>query len=525
MTSGSAPRGATAAPRWTERRWTERLRAQLGRLHWKLLAVNLVVLLVPVVGLEFARAYERELLQSLEADMRHQAVLTRRFVEAVTGGSFAEEPGVLEEVLGKAARQTRLRVRLLDRAGEVRVDSHRDGPPEGPEPPPPRHLGSFADMEASMGRRYDGPRWSPLPERSEVLAALDGRPSARTRVRAREPSVLLFLSEPIRHAGEVVGVVYVTGSTAPVMKNLYRIRERLKGVLVIALAMTGAVTLLLAWSITRPLERLARSATRIAAGEYNLPLPVEGSGEIRELAGALDQMTETLRRRLRDTATFAADVAHGFKSPLTAIRGAAELLEAGAAEDPEVRARFLAGMNLEVERLDRLVSQLLELSRLEASEVHPSPVDLLELLGEVAERYENPDVRLVLRAAPGLPQVLGRRDDLDIAFANLIDNALRASPAGGEVRLHVEVHPRGGRRFVITTIEDDGPGVPVEHRARLFERFFTTDKEQGTGLGLPITRAVIEAAGGRVFCDETTVRPTRFVVELPALEDQGRAAP
>jgi two-component system sensor histidine kinase ChvG len=485
--------------------------------------VHLVVLLVPVAGLEFARVYERELLEGLEADMRHQAVLTRRFVEALSvtaPNGWHEHAAQLESVLSLAARQTRLRVRLLDVEGEVRVDSHRHGPPEGPEAPPPRHLPSLTRVEASLGGRSPGPAWSPLAERTEVVAALNGTPSAYTRIREQEPSVFLFLSEPLRQNGAVTGVVYVTGSTKPVMTKLYRIRERLELVLLVALAITGAVTLLLAWSITRPLERLARSATRIAAGEYNLALPAPGSGEIRELGEALRTMTDTLRRRLRDTENFAADVAHGFKSPLTALRGSAELLAAGALDDPEARPRFLGAIELEVNRLDRLVSQLLELSRLEASEVAPAPVDVLELLQELSDRFETPDARVRVLATTARALALARRHDLDVALANLVDNALAVTPPGGEVRLKVSESFDGKHAVVRIEVEDDGPGIPVEHRERLFERFFTTDKDQGTGLGLPIARAVVEAVGGRVFLDvaeaaPSVTVPTRFVVELP----------
>lgn len=503
-----------------------RLRREFGRLHWRLLAVHLVVLLVPVVGLEFARVYERELLDGLEADMRHQAVLTRRFVEALgppDANDWHEHSERLERVLSLAARQTRLRVRLLDARGEVRVDSHRHGPPEGPEAPPPRYLASLSGVEASWGRRGGGPAWSPLAERTEVVAALNGTPSAYTRIREQEPSVFLFLSEPLRQDGVVTGVVYVTGSTKPVMTKLYRIRERLEVVLLVALGLTGAVTLLLAWSITRPLQRLARSATRIAAGEYNLPLPAPGSGEIRELGQALRTMTDTLRRRLRDTANFAADVAHGFKSPLTAIRGSAELLAAGAVDDPEARPRFLGAIELEVERLDRLVSQLLELSRLEASDVEPTAVDVVQLLQELADRCETPDVRVRVETRVAAAPALARRHDLDVAFSNLVDNALSVTPPGGEVRLTVGEVVRGSEPFVRVEVEDDGPGISPEHRARLFERFFTTDKDQGTGLGLPIARAVVESVGGRIFLDVWQAEParavpTRFVVELPRFE-------
>jgi two-component system sensor histidine kinase ChvG len=481
------------------------------------LAVNLVVLLVPVAGLEFARVYERELLGGLEADMRHQAVVIRDFLEVPLEAGGQLDGGHVEAVLKKVAEGTRFRTRILDERGDVVADSHRDGPPEGAEVTPPSYLRSISEVESSLGSRArsPGPRWSPLPERVEVRAALAGNPSAYTRIRERAPSVILFVSEPLMGMKKVRGVVYVTSSTVPVMTKLWRVRNGLERVLFVALAVTAAVTLILAWSITAPLSRLSRAASRIAQGEYNLPIPIGGSGEVRELGMALGTMTETLRRRLRHTASFAADVAHGFKSPLTAIRGAAELLEAGADGDAAARGRFLRNIEIDAERLDRLVSRLLELSRLESSEVGLGPVDVAPVLTEVAERCETPDVRVHASGVDAPLLVSGRREDLATALTNLVENAVRHSPVGGEVRILAQ----SSKDRLRISIDDDGAGVPEEHRARLFERFFTTDKEHGTGLGLPIVRVVVEALGGTVALDASHGPGARFVVELPLLTE------
>ncbi len=491
----------------------QRLRHHVTRLHLRLLVVNLVVLLVPVAGLEFARIYERELLDGLEADMRHQAIAIRRFIEVPLEAGERLDQLPVESVLRKIAAGTRFRARILNEQGALVADSHRNGPPEGQEVLPPRYLPSRSDGDTGSRGPDVGPRWSPVAERVEVRAALAGKPSAYSRIRERAPSVFLFVSEPLVVQKNVRGVVYLTSSTIPVMNKLWRVRHGLENVLFVALAATAAVTLLLAWSITAPLARLSRAATRIAQGEYNLPIPIGGSGEVRDLGMALGTMTETLRRRLRHTAAFAADVAHGFQSPLTAIRGAAELLEAGADGDATARARFLRNIELDTERLDRLVTRLLELSRLEASEVIPGPVEVTSILAEVAERCETPDVRVRCAGPEANLFTSGRREDLATAFTNLIENAVRYSPAGGEVR----VHSTSSKGILRVCVDDDGPGVPIEHRARLFERFFTTDKENGTGLGLPIVRVVVEALGGSARFDADYAPGARFVIELPLL--------
>lgn len=504
----------------------------LGRIRTRLLVVNLVVLLVPVAGLEFARIYERQLLSSLERDMRNQAVLVREMVqrsagppplrgEAVAAADDAERPRPLtdaallaahEAVITRAARQTRTRIRLVDAHGQVVADSHRDGPPEGWEPPAPKVLpGELRDLGARRGGSRaepdEGPTWPDVPDRGEVRAALEGRPDATTRIRSRDPSVLLFLTEPIRIGGIVQGAVYVTRSTQPVLYELYRIRRGLIQVLLVALAFTVMLSVGLAWSISRPLSRLARAARRIARGERGVEVPLAGSGEIRELAGAFRTMTDRLDDRLRYISEFSADVAHEFKSPLTSIRGAAELLGEGAADDPATRERFLRNIQLDAERLDRLVSRLLELSRLEASNEPMAEVDLGEVVARVVERTHAAEQPVVFGGESA--RVRGRAADLERALLNLVENALRFSPDGEPVTVTVATKPEE----VHLVVADRGPGVPPAHRERIFERFFTTDAERsGTGLGLAIVRTVAEAHGGRVELVEAPGAVFRLVL-------------
>jgi two-component system sensor histidine kinase ChvG len=311
-----------------------------------------------------------------------------------------------------------------------------------------------------------------------------------------------------------------------VLVELYRIRSGLQKVLAVAILFTVGVTLWLAFSITRPLERLSKVATRIAKGETHLEIPVSGSGELRDLAAALRTMTERLRKRLLDTSAFAADVAHAFKSPLTSIRGASELLAQGAFEDPAARERFLRNIELDAERLDLLVTRLLQLSRIEASTESVQPLTLSTLLRDVADRSQTPDVDIAVRS-PSAAWVAGRKEDLATAFANLFDNAVKFSPEGATVS--VELEERADELRVL--VRDDGPGIPKAVEARLFERFFTTDTEHGTGLGLSIVRSVVEAHGGKVTLQREPGRTGAcFVVELrrtnapSATETQGRSA-
>ncbi len=493
--------------------------AQLGRIRVRILVVNLAVLLVPVVGLEFARIYERQLLSSLERDMRNQAALAREMVETgLAEGRLLADPGI-QRTLTAAARHTRTRIRVLDADGVAVVDSHAHGPPEGPEPAPPTLIPQSAyDTLSSTSPSGTRPRssspevvemwsardlphevWPELPERREVRAALSGHPDAYTRIRERAPAVFLFLTEPVRHRGDVVGVVYVTRSTSPVLAELYKIRTGLIEVLVVALILTLALTLILAWSISRPLSRLTRAARRIAGGERRVEVPVGGSGEIRELGEAFKTMTEKLDARMRYISEFSADVAHELKSPLTSIRGAAELLREGAADDPDARGRFLANIELDVERLDRLVLRLLELSRIDSSVEPLEDLDLGALIERVVERTDTPEKPVAVTWHTPLRRWVGREEDLERAILNLVENALRFSPEGTPVEIHVRQVPEGKLGI---EIRDRGPGVPEANRAKIFDRFFTTDADRsGTGLGLAIVKSVAAAHDGAIVLE------------------------
>lgn len=490
-----------------------------GRLSVRLLTLHLVVLLVPVAGIELARLVERQLLDSLERDMKNQAALVRAGLEALLDEADAPAaiPAALadarvERVLGAAARTTRTRVRVLDAAGAVVADSHRDGPPEGPEEPPPAILGRGDRSASPRVEIAPGDRWPEVRDRVEVRAARGGSPATRTRVRDRDPGVILFLAEPVRARGDVVGVVYVTRSTQPVLVELYRIRAGLVRVLAVAVLFTGGLVLVLAFSVSRPLGRLSRAASRIAAGELHVEVPIGGSGEVHELAVAFAAMKARLDERLRYVSDLAADVAHEFKSPLTSIRGASELLAEGAADDPEARARFLRNIDLDVERLDRLVSRLLVLSRIEASREPLVPVDLAEVAQRATTRAGGHPVEV--HVDDGAQRVVFAREaDLVTAVGNLVENAARVSPPGIPVRVTVPSRP--GRAAAIV-VEDAGPGIPPALLPRIFERFFTTDPDRGgTGLGLSIVKAVVDAHGGRVEVAPRSEGGTRFAIELP----------
>jgi two-component system sensor histidine kinase ChvG len=496
--------------------WLMALPRWLYRIRTRLLLVNVVIVCVPVVGLGFARFYEREMLAAVETDMIHQAEVLRQLLRAdVEAGTLAAHAAALPDIAAK----TQTRIRLVDAGGHVVADSHADGPPEGVERAPMLAGPRLSGAPPQGGRRAAE---TAVGARPEIRRALAGQYGATTRVwrwprylsgAVEGERVYLFSALPLRRAdGTVAGAVYMTRSTLPVLASMYRLRRALIKILVIVLVITAVLSLFLAATIARPLGNLIRTANRIAAGSRGESLRLERRDEIGDLARAIDEMARRLDRRAEETAALAADISHEFKSPLTSLRGAAELLLDGAAADAGARGRFLRNMLADTQRLDRVVTRLLELSRLEADRAPPVEIDLGDLVTEAIEAASGRGA--VSWQAPSAPvRVLGRRAALLAAIRNLIENAQAHAAPGTTPAVTVAAQSS----VVRLAVHNQGPPIPPEIANRIWDRFFTTRAENGgTGLGLPIVAAVATAHGGQVSFDSHATRGTTFVLALPA---------
>ena len=457
----------------------------LARIRYRLLLVNVLVAAVPLIGISFAHMHEEQLLSSLEQDMIHQAQLVRALV-------VVEDPSIplvaREPALRAAAHETRTRIRLVDAHGDVAADSHRGGPPEGAERPVPYLIHGQSPTHVP-----EVPKPVSIAQRPEIVSALAGRYGAATRLWSNQDRVYLFVALPIMRANHVDGVVYVTRSTRDVKLQLYRLRTWLGRFLVGTIVLTALLSLLLATTIARPLGKLTRRAQRIAARKPAAPPDrrlVRRADEIGQLARAIEAMTEELERRARDARTLAADISHEFKTPLAGIRGAAELLrDDGASDDPEARTRFLSMILDDAARLDRLVSRLLELARVEDDHSTALPVDLAALARACAARSW--PVPVEVKTADDLPLASGRSNQLGIAIDNLVTNATQHAEPGTTVTIAIS-----GRRI---TVSNRGPAISAAAQRKVWDRFYSTrTAEGGSGLGLAIVRSVALAHNGTV---------------------------
>ena len=300
--------------------------------------------------------------------------------------------------------------------------------------------------------------------------------------------------------------------------------------------LTGlAAAAALAWVALRRARRQARSVSeltetveRLARGEHGARASADG--EAGRLAAALNRLAENIQRdfaRLRRLEAvhkeFIADVSHELRTPLASVKAYAETLREGAIDDVEHRLEFFAEIERNVDRMARLVNDLLELSALESGARPPvfEPVSLMRIAGEVAASLKPLAERtqVVLRLEPFLDvgELRGDRNQLKQVFTNLIDTAIKFAADKGVVRIWA----RAQDGMLCVAVEDNGIGIPKEDLPHIFERFYRVDKARsrelgGTGLGLSIVKHIVEAHGGSVAVESAEGRGTTVRFFLPA---------
>jgi two-component system sensor histidine kinase CreC len=335
----------------------------------------------------------------------------------------------------------------------------------------------------------------------DVQLTLKGQYGARaTRLDANDTfSTALYIGAPIYLHGRINGVLTVVEPTASIDAFLHLARPAFVRAGLLTIGVAALLSLALSYLLTRPIDRLARYADGIRLGKRP-PFPKLGRTEIADLGLALRRMQEALEGR-QYAEEYVQTLTHELKSPLSAIRGAAELLQEGMPR--EQQARFLANIRTESARIARIVDRMLELAKLENRRETPEmePVELDALVRTVAESHEPllaaKDLKLEITAADRLT-LQGNAFLLHQAVENLVQNAIEFSPKGGTVK--VDVAPERDR--VTITVTDEGPGIPDYALDRIFERFYSLGRpdsgRKSTGLGLNLVREVAKSHGGTV---------------------------
>jgi len=556
-------------------------RRRFSPLTRRILFLNMAPPVILVAGLLYLDDYRNSLIENELASLITQG---RIFAAGIgTSAIAAREPDVDTEatteeddrlsrelaqpILRRLVESTRVRARLFSADGELIADSRVLGaagvaveiaPLPPPRPPPDPLIAAYNAVydvilnwlpsAADLPPDLEQPNVA-LREFGEAEAALRGDIGVALRartmaVRPNEAKMTLYAAVPVQRFKQVLGVMLVTADSREIETSLRAVRLDILRVFAAALAVTVLVSFYLARTIAQPIRRLALAAERVRRGGQVVAAGIRagrtmtgraaipdmsGRGdEIGDLSLALGDMTEALWRRLDAIERFAADVAHEIKNPLTSLKSAVET--AARVQDPERQRKLMAVILDDVSRLDRLIADISDASRIDAelSREETHPVDIGILLGTLVDIHsaaDNPDApRLALELATPVALIVpGLEDRLGQVFRNLIANAISFSPSRGLIRI------LAARRDAVVEvcIEDEGPGMPEDRLEKIFERFYSerpSGEKFGThsGLGLSISRQIVNAHGGVIRAENRRdaagrVVGARFIVRLPVL--------
>jgi signal transduction histidine kinase len=382
------------------------------------------------------------------------------------------------------------RVRLLNTQGKVLVDSAKTG----------------AGTE--------------LQNDPIVARALQGQYASRSDTTSETPTVAVAM--PVLADGQLIGVAYLSQSLRDVLTVLNDLRARLLLATLIALALSAFVGWWLSRRITRPVQQLTTAAEAVAAGQFDQAVQVNSHDELGRLSHTFNDMTSRLQAARQMQIDFVADVSHELRTPLTSIKGTIETLRDGAVNDLEVRDRFLETVEIETDRLIRLVNDLLVLSRADSAALNLSrkPTNMGQLVQAVAERLaeqaQSHDLTHKISFDPDIPPAWADADRIEQVLLNLMDNAIKYSRSGGSITLRVSTTEN---HEVLVEVQDEGIGIPASEMPRVGQRFYRADKARsrgGHGLGLAIAQSLIRAHGGELWLKSEEGVGTTASFTLPA---------
>jgi signal transduction histidine kinase len=467
------------------------MRIRLPMQGW-LAASHLVAVALPLAAVLATGALAADLVSQTRQDVEHQAFLVAELTSTLLAANRRDDPDATLDAVGE---------RLSDRLAAVKQET----------------LAGFEVVDAggrvvaSSGAAI-GEDLGDQPEVREALAGRTGevvRPRGRDRPlpplgsESRRSNVRIFVAVPVTLGDELVGAVVVSRTPREELQTLFQMLP--SGLWLAAMAAVGgAVALALGAGgvVTRSLRGIASESKAIADGtleQARLDGPrASHVEEVAEVAAAIAALVERLQAKVGYIAEFAGNVSHEVRTPLTTLRGTLELLDDDPDMAPEQRRRFLDNARAEVDRLERLVAGLLALARVEEAAPQRDPVDLDALLAEVARRR---GAQLSGRAGT----IVGNGDQVRAVAENLVENALRH---GGSAP-RIAAFPAGFE------VEDDGPGISAANLPKIFDRFFTTDRVSGTGLGLALVQAIARAHGGAIQV-ESRPGKTTFRVTFPS---------
>jgi signal transduction histidine kinase len=500
-----------------------------------LLGVNVFVLLLPIGALVLYRVYDVYLMRQTERQLIAQSVVVGEVFRDAYFRELGVDPGEPRPLGAQAERYVPIEP-LIDIGTPIGPHQELLHLPEAPPgDSPEKRAGAriepmlvraqtfnlsgvrVLDRQGCVVATSGGDQNRCFTPLAEVESAMQGRYAVKARYRRppeplpplgdirRRGQLRVFTALPIYSNGEVVAVVTASRTGLDALSSLWHIRRSLLWWALITTLVLIVISLVFARAIARPMHSITLKAEAIARGEPATDFVPRGftPKEVRTLSLALDVMTRKLRSQAEYVSDFATTVSHELKTPIAAIRGAAELLMDWDHMEATQRARFLSHIDQDAERMQRLVTRLLELAKIESAQELPSArVPVAPFVRRVLARYGE-RVSLVLDGPPESIDI--SEEHLAIAIENLVDNAVRHSP---NAPVRVTAGADAGRLRL--DVEDQGGGISPGNQAKIWDRFFTTERDRGgTGLGLSIVAAIAKARRGSVDFT-TSEQGTRF---------------
>jgi two-component system sensor histidine kinase ChvG len=533
--------------------------APFSSLQRRIIFFNLIGLAILVIGVMYLNQFRSGLIELRVQALRTQGeIISITIAEssAIGPGRPDYDPVRANVVLNRLAQPTGVRARLYDRRLRLTGDT-RNLAPSGapievlPLPPPGEQDNNLTLRRLEQAYkdfielfRDEPPLYTEVPTAGisrdrEVREAARGKISHAVRINS-QGELIVSVAMPVRRFKAVLGVLVLSTQGEDINAIVQNERIVILQVFIIATLVSVALSIVLANTIANPIRRLAEAADPegtsgarpLNPDRIEMPDMTNRTDEIGDLSAALMRMTHALYRRIEAIEAFAADVAHEIKNPLTSLRSAVETMD--FARTPEQKQKLMDVIQKDVQRLDRLVTDISNASRLDAELVRERMLafDLGTLVTALAEMVRNQGEDRGVKIVTQLPKAGGlttRGLEVRIAqvITNLLENALSFAPDDSTITVTGSRLPRGVVRL---TVEDQGPGIPEDNLSSIFERFYSERPVaeafgNHSGLGLSISKQIAEAHGGRIWAEN--IRPekarsdtppdgARFILELPA---------
>ena len=518
-------------------------RSYISPITRRILAINILALVLLVIGLLYVGQYRKGLIDNEISALNIQAELFAAAIgEAAVGNNDSNQTLVVkdaQQILRRMVNTTGITAQLFLPNGKLLIDSRSFRGPSGnvevKELPPPRIEITIKDKVNNLFRNI---LRELLPD---IKAVSDLSTAKRIALKGEQGSAIrtvahgkfsLSVAVPVQRYKKVLAALILTNDGSKINETIFQVRLDILKIFSLVLLVTILLSIYLASSIARPLKNLAIATEDIRKGKsrhYAIDDILTRKDEIGELGNMLNDMTEALWRRMETIERFAADVAHEIKNPLTSIKSAVETI--ASIKNSEQQMKLMEIVKDDIERLDRLISDISDASRLDAElsrkKMVPIKINLLleELISFYGVAVDTKGIQFKFsNEFDGTILIQGNEDRIVQVFRNLIDNAISFSPEKGIISLRLNLD----NQMVKICVEDEGVGLQPGTEESVFKRFYRErpDNEKfgmHSGLGLSISQQIIKAHGGMIFAknlrdDFGKILGACFIIELPKAE-------